>query len=49
MDRPPKPNLPCSFAYAWEGLCYVIKRERNVRIHLVIAIGVLLISAWLGL
>ena len=49
MERRPKPNLPCSFSYAWEGLCYVIKRERNVRIHLAIAILVLLVCAWLQL
>ncbi|MEA3408091.1 MAG: diacylglycerol kinase family protein [Chloroflexota bacterium] len=49
MARRPKPNLSCSFRYAWEGLCYVIKSERNMRIHLMIAIGVLFLSAWLRL
>lgn len=48
-NRRQKPKLSCSFGYAWEGLCYVVKSERNVRIHLAIAIAVLLVSAWLRL
>lgn len=48
-ERRRKPKLACSFGYAWEGLCYVVKRERNVRIHLAIAIAILLMSAWLRL
>ncbi|MFP3895509.1 MAG: diacylglycerol kinase family protein [Anaerolineales bacterium] len=48
-NRRPKPKLLCSFGYAWEGLCYVIRSERNVRIHLCIATAVLFVSAWLQL
>ncbi|MFO7918416.1 MAG: diacylglycerol kinase family protein [Anaerolineae bacterium] len=48
-NRRPKPKLSCSFGYAWEGLCYVVKRERNVRIHLAIALAVLFMGAWLEL
>ncbi len=48
-NRRPKPKLSCSFGYAWEGLCYVIKTERNARIHLAISTAVLLLSAWLQL
>lgn len=48
-NRHSKPKLSCTLGYAWEGLCYVIRRERNARIHLAIAVAVLFLSAWLRL
>ena len=49
MNRPSKGNLVQSFRYALEGLQYVLVTERNVRVHLVIALAVVLLSTWLGL
>lgn len=42
-------NLIESFAYAIRGLVYVIKSERNMRIHMVTAILVIIISLFLNL
>jgi diacylglycerol kinase len=42
-------TLRSSFRYALEGLRYVVRSERNARLHLISAIIVILISAWLAL
>ncbi len=42
-------NLWASFRYAFAGLRYVLWSERNARIHLTIAILVILVGAWLRL
>jgi diacylglycerol kinase len=49
IGRPNKVNLLTSFRCAFEGLGYVLRAERNARIHLAIAVGVVLLSAWLQL
>ena len=48
-DRPFRGNLLDSFRHAFDGLAYVLRAERNVRVHLVIAMLVLLAGLWLGL
>lgn len=47
--RKPRGNLWASFRYAFAGLRYVLWSERNARIHLAIAILVVLLGAWLRL
>ena len=37
------------FGFAWEGVVYTLRTQRNARIHLGIAIAVVLLSLWLGL
>ena len=48
-ERPFRGNLRDSFRHAFDGLCYVLRAERNVRVHLVIATLVILLGLWLGL
>lgn len=38
-----------SFGYAFRGLGYVVRTQRNAWIHVVIAAGVLAVSVWLQL
>ncbi len=38
-----------SFKYAFEGLSYVLKRERNMKIHFLSATGVIIFSMVIGL
>jgi undecaprenol kinase len=47
--RAPKSNLITSFGYAFAGLGYVIKCERNARLHLILAGLVTAMGVWLGL
>lgn len=42
-------NLLESFRYAFAGLCYALRTQRNTRIHLIIAGLVILAGLWLGL
>jgi undecaprenol kinase len=49
LYRPAKGSLLKSFHHALEGLGYVVHAERNARIHVVAAILVLVLSAWLRL
>jgi diacylglycerol kinase len=44
-----KGSLLSSFLHALEGLGYVLRAERNARIHLAMAILVILVSACLGI
>ena len=49
--RPPParaPTLLDSFNYAFEGIIHVLRTQRNLRIHFVIAIGVIAAAAALG-
>ncbi len=48
-SRPDKGDLVASFRYAMEGLWYVLRAERNARIHLIMAVLVILVGAWLQL
>jgi diacylglycerol kinase len=38
-----------SFGYAFEGVAYILRTQRNARIELVVAIGAALLGAWLGI
>lgn len=42
-------RLIVSFGHAWRGVRYVVKHEKNARIHLVFAIGVLALGLILRL
>ncbi len=39
--RPPPPSLLESFNFAFEGIIYVLRTQRNLRIHFAIAAGVI--------
>jgi len=49
MRRHRHGNLLDSFRYAFEGLAYVVRAERNARVHLAVSLIVVLLSAWLRL
>jgi diacylglycerol kinase len=38
-----------SFGYAFEGIAYILRTQRNSRIELVIAIAAVVLAAWLGI
>ncbi len=38
-----------SFNHAFQGIVHAVRRERNMRIHLVVAVGVLILSLFLNL
>lgn len=42
-------SLLDSFRYAFEGLAYVVRAERNARVHLAVSLVVVVVSAWLRL
>lgn len=44
-----KSSLLASFRYALEGLKYTLITQQNMRIHFLVALGVLLFSLWLPL
>jgi diacylglycerol kinase (ATP) len=46
MDRS---NLLTSFKYAFSGMWHVLRTQRNARIHLLVALGVIVLGLWLGL
>jgi len=49
-SRPHMPNpLARSFQNAFSGIYYVLRTQRNARIHLIITIAVGLLGTWLGL
>ncbi len=47
MDLHGKKSLWRSFGYAFEGLCDVIANERNMRIHIGIALVTIIGAMWL--
>lgn len=42
-------SLVASFAYAWQGIVYVVRTQRNARIHLTIGMAVLVLAGLLRL
>lgn len=38
-----------SFGYAFEGVAYILRTQRNARIEIAIAIAALALAAWLGI
>lgn len=42
-------SLLRSFYYALEGILYALKTQRNMKIHFVVAIGVLVLSSFLNI
>ena len=38
-----------SFGYAFEGLAYILRTQRNARIEIVVGIAAVLLAAWLGI
>jgi len=42
-------NLAESFRFAFAGLWYALRTQRNTRVHLTIAAGVVAVGLWLGL
>ena len=55
--RPPTPpeptkrthSLAMSFRFAFEGVRYFFRTQRNARIHVALAIPTCIVAAWLGL
>jgi diacylglycerol kinase (ATP) len=41
-------SLVTSFNYAFEGILYVLKTQRNMRVHFAVALAILPIAVWLG-
>ena len=37
-----------SFGYAFEGIAYILRTQRNARIEVILGIGAVLLAAWLG-
>jgi len=46
MDRA---NFVTSFKYAFSGVWYVLRTQRNARIHAAVASAVIVLGLWLGL
>ena len=38
-----------SFGYAFEGLAYILRTQRNARIEIVVGIAAVALAAWLGI
>ena len=38
-----------SFGYAFEGVAYILRTQRNARIEIAVGIAAVLIAAWLGI
>ena len=49
MTEPKKPPITKSFAYAFEGIFTCIRKERNMKIHCVMAVLVVAAGVILGL
>jgi diacylglycerol kinase (ATP) len=49
MATPRKTTLLQSFNHAFQGIVHATRRERNMRIHLVVALGVLILSLFVDL
>jgi diacylglycerol kinase (ATP) len=48
MVRRRAPSILESFNFAFEGIIHVLRTQRNMRIHLAVAIAVLVFGLWLG-
>ncbi len=48
-EKNSRPNIIASFDFALKGMVYAIRTERNMRIHMVIAIMVIITSLFLNL
>jgi len=44
-----QPHLVQSFRHAWDGLAYVLRTQRNARIHVAIGALVVAVGLWLRL
>jgi diacylglycerol kinase len=42
-------NILDSFRFAFSGLWYALRTQRNTRIHLTVAVTVIMLGVWLGL
>lgn len=42
-------NILDSFRFAFSGLWYALRTQRNTRIHLTVAVAVIVLGTWLGL
>src|SRR5213076_902305 len=42
------PNVLDSFNYAFEGIIHVLRTQRNMRIHFLVAVVVLVAAVWVG-
>ena len=49
MRRRAKQSLVMSFRHAFDGVYFVLRSERNARIHLVVGLLVIALGLWLGL
>jgi len=49
MRRREKQSLVMSFRHAFDGVYFVVRSERNARIHVIAAVLVFLLGLWLGL
>lgn len=49
MKRREKQNLMMSFRHAFDGVRFVVLSERNARVHICLAVVVIVLSLWLGL
>ena len=38
-----------SFGYAFEGVAYILRTQRNARIELAVAVAAVLLAGWLGI
>jgi diacylglycerol kinase (ATP) len=45
----PSSDLLTSFRHAFSGVWYVVRTQRNARIHLTVALVVIALGLWLGL
>jgi diacylglycerol kinase len=45
----PRVKLTTSFKHAYDGVVYVVGRERNAQIHFVVSLAVIALSIWLQL
>ncbi|OGO05494.1 MAG: hypothetical protein A2Y73_05885 [Chloroflexi bacterium RBG_13_56_8] len=47
VRRPRKGNLFASFRFSFQGLLWAACAERNLRLHFIVALTVILLGAWL--
>ena len=49
LSRPQTTRMLRSFGYAFEGVAYILRTQRNARIEIAIAIAAVVLAAWLGI